>query len=68
MEVVMSLLIVVAGLVVFATISYFLVRSTFSRIENDEWEERYVQMKKDAKLTQSKQMKYGQFQKSKVAG
>lgn len=64
----MSLLIVVVALVVFATISYFLVRSTFSRIDNDEWEERYVQMKKDTQLTQSRQVKYGQLQKSKIAG
>jgi hypothetical protein len=51
MEIVTSLLIVIASFIVFATISYFLVKSTFTRIENDEWEEKYLQMKKQVKAS-----------------
>jgi hypothetical protein len=66
MELVLSLLIVIAGFAAFATISYFLVKSTFSRIENDEWEERYIQFKKETKLVRPNPKKY-HFQKSKIA-
>ncbi len=47
MEIVYSILIIAASFVLFAFFSYFVVKATFPKIENDDWEERYVQMKKD---------------------
>jgi hypothetical protein len=67
MELLLSLMIVVAGFTAFAAISYFLVKSTFVRIDNDDWEERYVQFKKDAESLHRRRKKYGDFQKSKIA-
>jgi hypothetical protein len=65
MEVVLSLLIVTASFAAFAAISYFLIKSTFSRIDGDDWEEQYVKLKKEAKPLASKRRKL-QFQKSKM--
>jgi hypothetical protein len=47
MEIVYSILLVAGSFALFAFFSYFLVKATFPKIENDDWEERYVQLKKD---------------------
>ena len=67
MEIVTSLLIVVASFAVFAAISYFLIKSTFTRIDNDEWEEKYLQMKKQMKGSRSRTRGFSALAKSKAA-
>ena len=47
MEILLSILIVPASFILFAAILYFLVKVAFPKIENDDWEERYVQLKKN---------------------
>lgn len=48
MAILFSLLLVTASFIAFAAISYLLVRSAFPKIENDDWEERYIQMRNEA--------------------
>jgi hypothetical protein len=53
MALVYSILIVAAAFIFFAAVSYILVRTTFPKIENDDWEERYVEIKRNTdRLTQ----------------
>lgn len=47
MEILLSILVVPASFILFAEIFYFLVKAAFPKIENDDWEERYVEMKKN---------------------
>ncbi len=47
MEILLSILIVPASFILFAAILYFLVKAAFPKIENDDWEERHVQIKKN---------------------
>jgi len=61
MEVMLNIFIVITSCAIFATISYFLVKSTFTRIENDELEPEVLPRKKEAKLMRKK---YTQLQKS----
>jgi hypothetical protein len=59
MAIVFSILLVATSFIGFAFISYFLVRSAFPKIENDDWEERYIEMKKEAqKLTEARKRSY----------
>ena len=68
MAIVFSILLVSAGFIAFAIISYFLVRSVFPKIENDDWEERYVEMKREAqKLTEARKKMYS-FKNEKALG
>ena len=49
MEIAYSILIVVGSFVFFVATSFLLFKLIFPKIENDDWEEHYVQMKHEAK-------------------
>ena len=68
MAILFSILLVTASFIAFAAISWLLVRSTFPKIENDDWEERYLQMKKETeRLTRVRKSTYS-FRDDKVLG
>ncbi len=54
MEYIFSIVVSLTFLFLLA-ILYFLVKRLFPKIENDDWEERYVQMKREAKRLTSLQ-------------
>ncbi len=68
MAILFSILLVAASFIAFAFISWLLVKSTFPKIENDDWEERYLQMKKETdRLTRVRKSIYS-FKNEKVLG